>query len=103
MALLAPYLAFAQNLDDLLRQVKGTLDIVIPLAITIALIYFIWGVIQYVIASDEENKAKARQQMIWGIIGLFVIVAVWGIINFISSYLDIEVGGDLPNVPGVPL
>ena len=102
ITLLAPYLAFAANLDTLLQQVKNTLDTVIPIAITIALIYFIWGVIQYVIASDEENKAKARQQMIWGVIGLFVIVAVWGIVNFIGTYLDITPGTDLTDVPGVP-
>jgi uncharacterized membrane protein len=102
ITLLAPFFAFAANLDTLLQQVKNTLDIVIPLAITIALIYFIWGVIQYVIASDEENKAKARQQMIWGIIGLFVIVAVWGIVNFIGTYLGITPGTDIGDLPGVP-
>ena len=102
VSLLTPIAAFAANLDTLLGQVKNTLDIVIPIAITLALIYFIWGVIQYVISSDEEEKAKARGQMIWGIVGLFVIVAVWGIVNFIGAYLQIEPGEDVGGLPRVP-
>jgi hypothetical protein len=47
---------------------------------------FIWGVVQYVINSDEEaKKAKGKEFMIWGIIGLTVMVSVWGLVNVLGS------------------
>ncbi len=53
----------------------------IQIAITLALIYFMWGVVQYVLSSDSaEERKKSKQVMFWGVIGIFVIVSVWGII-----------------------
>ena len=64
---------------------------VIPLIITLALAMFIWGVVQYVINSDEEaKKAKGRQFMIWGIIGLTVMFGVWGLVKILGTTFGIE-------------
>ena len=58
---------------------------VIPILITLAVIYFIWGVIQYTVSTDEEKKKKARGAIIQGLIGLFVIIAFWGIISVVVN------------------
>ncbi len=64
---------------------------VIPLIIALAVVMFIWGVVQYVINSDEEaKKAKGKQFMIWGIIGLTVMIAVWGLVKILGSTFGIE-------------
>lgn len=64
---------------------------VIPLIISLALAMFIWGVVQYVINDQEEAKrAKGRQFMIWGIIGLTVMFAVWGLVKIIGTTFGIE-------------
>ena len=65
-----------------LDQILGTL---LPFLITLGIIYFVWGVISYVIAGDEEAKTKGRDRMIYGIIGLVVIVGVWGLVKWVSS------------------
>jgi hypothetical protein len=39
--------------------------------------------------------------MIYGIIGLFVMVSVWGLVYFVGSLVGIEPGGGV-NLPGVP-
>ncbi|MEK7060348.1 MAG: hypothetical protein AAB970_01890 [Patescibacteria group bacterium] len=64
---------------------------VIPLIISLALAMFIWGVVQYVINDQEEAKrAKGRQFMIWGIIGLTIMFAVWGLVKIIGTTFGIE-------------
>lgn len=64
---------------------------VIPLIIALALVMFIWGVVQYVINSDEEaKKAKGKEFMIWGIIGLTVMFAVWGLVKIVGTTFGIE-------------
>jgi hypothetical protein len=40
--------------------------------------------------------------MIWGIVALFVMVSVWGLVRFIGNAFNIEQGGSA-NVPTVPL
>lgn len=63
----------------------------IPLVVALAVAMFIWGVVQYVINSDEEaKKAKGKQFMIWGIIGLVVMFGVWGIVKIVGTTFGIE-------------
>ena len=106
IAPLAPLVALAQNPTQVIgiaTGVKSVLNIVIPIMVTLAVIYFIWGVIKYVIATDEEDKKKGKDMMIYGIIGIFVIVAIWGIVFFIGNFLGISTqSGQGPVLPSVP-
>lgn len=81
----APMFAFAADAVSILTIVSRLLDFVIPILITLAVVYFIWGVIQYTVSTDEEAKKGARGKIISGLIGLFVIVAFWGIIALITN------------------
>ena len=64
---------------------------VIPLIVALAVAMFMWGVVQYVINSDEEaKKEKGKQFMIWGIIGLVVMVGVWGLVKILGSTFGIQ-------------
>ena len=64
---------------------------VVPLLISIAIVVFIWGVIQYVINTDDVSKrAEGRNFMIYGIIGLFVIVSIWGLIKILTGTFGIN-------------
>lgn len=55
----------------------------VPLVFALALIAFLWGIFQYFIAggADEEKRDKGKQLAVWGLIGFFVMVSVWGIVN----------------------
>ena len=56
-----------------------------------SVVMFIWGVVQYVINSDEEaKKEKGKQFMIWGIIGLTVMVSVWGLVRIVGTTFNIN-------------
>jgi nitrate/nitrite transporter NarK len=53
---------------------------------------FVWGVVQYVINSNEEAKReKGRQFMLWGVIALFVLFAVWGLVALLGNTFNIDV------------
>lgn len=67
-------------------------DYLIPLAFSLCLLYFFWGVAKY-IKEEGEGKNEARKVMVWGVVGLFVAFSIWGIIMFIRSELG------LTNVP----
>ncbi len=80
----------AGTITTILCRIGNLLNLVIPIAVVIGLILFVWGVVTYVIGSDEEAKTKGRDRMIYGIIGLAVIVAVWGLVNILLNSLGID-------------
>ena len=61
------------------------LGAIVPVLIALGVVYFIWGVVSYVIASDEEAKSAGRNRMIFGIIGLAVIIGMWGLVNILGN------------------
>lgn len=93
---LAPAFAFAQQssqpelLTFLQTTVPDLLNAIIPIIITVGVIFFILGVVQYVIADDEAAKTKGRDRMLYGIIGLFVIVTFWGLVTVLQNTLDVS-------------
>lgn len=83
-AVTIPTIAGAVTFLDTLNLVNTVLNAVIPMLITLALIYFFWGLIQY-IGNGDEKKDAARDVMIYGILSLFVMVSIWGIIRLLQS------------------
>ena len=61
----------------------------------LALVYFLWGVIKYIRASGDEDKQQAQKMVIYGIIGLFVMVAVWGLVQVLVSTFNLPEGSGL--------
>jgi hypothetical protein len=117
---LAPFVAFAQitttgsssagcsyvstsggTLFGLLCRVGEFLNAVVPVLIALAVVYFVWGVVTYIIADDEEDKKKGRNKIIYGIIGLAVIIGLWGLVNLLGNTFGLNNSGNetLPTVP----
>lgn len=89
LALIAPLFAFAATLDSLVVKITKTLSTIIPLLVILAVIYFIWGVIQYTLSTNDEAKKGARGKVIQGLIGLFVIISFWGLVGIISQTFEL--------------
>lgn len=96
-----PVFAFAQTtVSGILTTTSTILQQVIPILLIIATVIFIWGLIWYILAAGkEESRKEARNVMIWGIIILFVVVAVWGLVNVLGDTFNIENS----NIPPGPL
>jgi len=96
-----PFFVLAATITTLVATIMGILNVVVPLLIAIAVVIFLWGVVQYITAGgDEEKRKAARNTMIWGIVGLFVMVAVWGLVNILISTFGLTT--TVPAVPGLP-
>ncbi len=98
--ILFPVFTFAQTttITSLIVDIGGIIKAIIPVLLSLAVVYFIWGVTKYIVADSDEGKKKGKDTMIYGIIGLTVIFGLWGIINFLIT--DILGGqGTLPTMP----
>ncbi len=59
--------------------------LVVRIIIGLALVFFLWGIFKIIRASGKEDKDTGKQFILWGIIGLFVIFSVMGIVNILQS------------------
>lgn len=58
----------------------------IGLIFAVALAYFLWGVFVFIQNSDnDEQRKQGQQHMLWGVVGMFIMVAVYGILNVITG------------------
>lgn len=95
----APFVAFAQTtaasgLMGLVNLAGTVINAVIPLLIGAAIVVFFWGLVKYIL--NRKNK----DILYMGIIALFVMVSVWGIVRIMQSTLGIGGTQTLP-VPHV--
>src|SRR3989344_2976924 len=94
---LLPLIASAQTLSDTLIFVSTLLNGIIGLFITLAIVVFFWGLIKYLWSMGPEDAHEGLKIMFWGIIAIFVMVSIWGIIRLLQSTLRVQ--GTEPIVP----
>ena len=81
-------IAYAQTITSLLGGAQTVVERITSFLFVVATAVFLWGIITYVIAGGDEKKLdQAKNYIIYGLIGLFVMVAVWGIVNAICLSL----------------
>ena len=73
-------------------------DSVVPLLVAAAIVVFVWGMIEFIgNADNEEKRSKGKQLMLWGIIGFFVIVSIWGLVGLFTDFFGFQ--SALPRLP----
>lgn len=64
----------------------------------LAVAYFLYGMFEFIMNStNDEKKTTGKSHMIWGIVGITIMMGVWGILNIIIdtfniTYIDPEQG-----------
>ena len=96
----APMFAFAADVFTVLVVIESIISRIIPIIIAVATIVFLWGMVMYITASGDEKKAgTAKGYISAGLIGLFFMMAIWGIVRALSNTFGIQ-GEGIPAGPG---
>lgn len=84
--------AYASGLDTFLTNANRLIiNPLIYLLFGIALVFFLYGVLQFIANADnEEKRMTGRNHMLWGIIGLGIMMGVWAILQIVINTLGIE-------------
>jgi len=65
--------------DKILNPIEGIL-------IVAGTLLFLWGVVEFIAgASSEDKRTQGKRHMIWGIVGLAVILGARGIIKVLEN------------------
>ncbi|MDO8565105.1 MAG: hypothetical protein Q7R67_00560 [bacterium] len=100
-----PAVAMAQltGTQGLVRRAGELVQSLTIVVAGIALLVFFWGLARFIMkAGDETAIEEGRRLMIWGVVALFVMVSVWGIIYFIGHELFPGMGDNYYEGPPVP-
>lgn len=85
---LVPAVAHAQSLKNLTEDIVELVNTsVVPLFYALAFLLFIYGMVRFFFFGGEENRAKGKTFMLWGIIGFVVMFSVWGIVRLLMTAL----------------
>jgi len=109
IAIFLPSIALAatdklQNFKQLVYFVLGLVNLAIPVAVSLAILVFFWGLARYILASgDPKGNEAGKNLMIWGLIALFVLVSYLGIINIAQHIFGIDQSTYRPGYPGTVL
>jgi len=76
---------FATFVNNIVAIANGG---VIPLLYALAFLFFLYGVVRYVFSEGEENRTKAKQSIMYGLIGLVVIFVVCGLVDLLLGTLN---------------
>ncbi|HCC06024.1 TPA: hypothetical protein DEP94_01520 [Candidatus Nomurabacteria bacterium] len=91
------------SLISLIQLVQNIVYRLVPLGIGMAVVALFFGIIMFLVQGrDDEKKRKSWLfWMMYSVLGLFVMVAIWGLVGFLASVLGVGVGGSAPT-PTIP-
>lgn len=76
------------NVFDIGAFIIGIINnLVVPVLFAVAFIVFVYGAFEVFIvgANSADVKEKGKNLMIWGLVGFFVMVSVWGLVNILTG------------------
>lgn len=104
-----PALALAQvvgeqSLTGIVKFIRSTMDVATTLILAAAVVFFLWNVFRFVMSGgDEEGKNEGRKGMITGLIGIAIMVSLWGIVRIlITTFGTGSTSGTSISAPPLP-
>lgn len=77
--------AFIGKVDTLI------INPLIAFLFALAIVFFLYGVLEFLMNQEnDEKKTTGKSHMLWGIVGITIMLGVWGIMNIILNTLDIQ-------------
>jgi uncharacterized membrane-anchored protein len=67
----------------------------VALIISLAVVYFLVGLFKYIVSKNEAERAKGKNHAVTGIIILFVMMSMWGIVYLFRE--TFQVGNRVPS------
>lgn len=77
--------------QKLIENINSTIvNPLVVLLFTLALVAFLWGVRDYVSNADNpEKRAQGAQHILWGIIGMGIMIMAFTIVNIVVKTFGI--------------
>lgn len=104
--LFVPFLVSAQTtITSTINQFGTWVRLATGILAALALLVFIWGLVKYLFsAGNADSKGEGKSIMWWGVIALFVLFSVFGLVRFLQQSFGVTDNTPLtpPQVKPIP-
>lgn len=94
-------IAHAVSIDTLIYRMNTMIiNPIIMFMMALAGLVFIWGIVEFIMSQnsgEEKAIADGKQHILWGLIGLLIMVGVFGIMRLIVNTFGLK------GPPGTPI
>jgi zinc transporter ZupT len=90
MDFLSPNIAYA-SVDSFMVKVNTLIiNPLITLLFALAVVFFLYGMVEFLFnQANEEKKTSGKSHMLWGVIGITIMMGVWTILGIVLNTLGI--------------
>ncbi len=88
----APAIASAQqlgainNINDVTAKFTSILNTTTVIIVAVAVLWIIINVVRYLVGGkDSEKRKEGGMRILFGVIGLFVIISIWGLVSIFKN------------------
>lgn len=74
------------TISGMFSMFVSVLNSLIPVLAGFATIFFIYGVVKFIAsAGNPEKRQSAKNLILWGLVGLTVLIGFWGFVNILLN------------------
>ena len=86
----SPLLALAQgapltDINSVATRATNIGNLVIALAISLAVLWIIINVIRYLVVGGQEGRKEGGLRILYGVVALFVVLSIWGLVYILKN------------------
>lgn len=87
MGLFGAQTAYAETLNEFIGNADNLIiNPIIKLLFALAVVYFLYGVFEFILnQQSEEKKTTGKSHMLWGVIGITIMIGVWSILTVLLN------------------
>ena len=91
MNIISANIAYA-SIDSFIANVnREIINPLISFLFALALVYFLYGVFEFIAnGGNDEKKTAGKSHMLWGVIGITIMMGVWAILGIILNTFGLE-------------
>ena len=82
----------SESVDQFISNVnKMIINPIIIFLFALAVVFFVYGIVEFISNQEnEEKKTKGKSHMIWGIVGITIMMSVFMLMNILMSTFNIQ-------------
>lgn len=83
---------FADNgVMGVVNCLKSVFAVLINLMVAASVVVIVWGAFKMIY--NEEGRDEAKKTIYYGVIGLFVMISIWGLVNILDNTFKLSRSG----------
>ncbi len=88
-----------RGIGNLIKQIGGWVADLIPIMMSLAVLAFFWGLAKWLFTDGAEGKGEGLKIMMYGILAVFVMASLGGIVAFLQRSTNTGQNTGVINAP----